>query len=65
MKKLLHRANLKQQEAEMQTLENKMLKDQVQALAEQQQQLAIGGAAALDGTHVAGAAHKAVRQAAR
>jgi len=58
MQQLLAKADLNQQQIEMQALENKILKDQVQKL-----ETTFTGTGAVGARHVAGAAHKAVRQA--
>jgi len=60
MQQLLVKADLNQQQIEMQSLENKILRDQVEKL-----ESTAGRAATLNAKHAAGAAHKAVRQAAR
>lgn len=60
MQQCLAKADLNQQQIEMQTLENKILRDQVQMIAEKQETTG----SILGGTHLAGAAHKAVRQGA-
>jgi hypothetical protein len=61
MQQLLAKADLNQQQIEMQSLENKLLRDQLETLSQRK-----AGAAevkAPESTYVAGAAHKAVRQA--
>jgi hypothetical protein len=63
MQQLLAKADLNQQQVEMQALENKILRDQVHKLEAQRTADAASGT--LEGMHVAGAAHKAVRQAGR
>lgn len=60
MQQLLAKADLNQQQIEMQSLENKILKDQVLHLEANPAALTFGAT-----RHVAGAAHKAVRQATR
>jgi len=63
MTQLLVKADLNQQQIEMQALENKLLRDQVVALSQQRSET--GTSSTFEKTHAAGAAHKAVRQAAR
>jgi len=59
MQQLLAKADLNQQQIEMQALENKILRDQVTKLTGN----AVGSAETLGATHVAGSAAKAVKDA--